>query len=614
MRRTCYAWLAAITLVLLTISAPEAARGEDLIVEHSPAAGSGHFSTIQAAIDQAAIILATPSSTTTGVRIIVEADPVPYTGPITPISGVPIIGRNTAGTFISGNGSETLINLNNVSSVEIRNFTFRTALIGISVTNSSSIRITNNVFQLGTAGTAIQVRSSPSTSIINNTFFSNGTAISTNSDITITNDIFSTNNTALSTQTTQTALSQISYNDFFANGANGVANLDSHSIPNSLKLDANPLFVDTANRDFHLQPSSPCVNAGNPLYPNSFDSSTFDMGAYGGPSSDLVLATVTGLSSSLTTSETSATMTLNWTPAGNSRVAYRVYYGTSSGDYHGTQAAEGASPFTVATTSATLSGLPITAPTVPGIPQLNPIVPLNQALRISWTTVPGATGYRISYGTEAASLSTSFDVGSTVSTTDIPGLINGTTYFVAVAALAQTKFFAAVTAVLDSSIPANFGQASANESAYSVETSQGIGEPLPSGLSNIQSESPEATAPFPNLPNEGCFIATAAYGCYSAPQVQALRDFRDRFLLSNAPGRAFVAWYYRYGPRGAHFINVHPWLKAPVRIALFPLVVGALILTGTSALTKTAIVILFAALLLPGLLQRKMLAGSGGMR
>jgi len=331
----------AMLAVLLVVSVPKALWAEDLIVEHNPA-DSTHFSTIQAAIDHAATVLSNPFSTTTSFRIIVKADPVPYTGPIKPISNVPIIGSSTAGTFIAGNGSETLIDLSNVTSVAIRNFTFRNALIGISVANSSVINITNNVFQLGAAGTAVQVQNSPSTSIINNTFFGNSTAISTNSDITITNDIFSGNTTAISAQT---ALTQLSYNDFFSNGTNGVTSLDAHSIPNSLVVNANPLFVDSITRDFHLQSGSPCVNSGNPLYPNSFDSTTFDMGAYGGPNSDIVFATVAGLVSSL---PAPTTVALSWNPTSNSRVtAYRVYYGTSSGIYTGTQAAEGPSPLTV---------------------------------------------------------------------------------------------------------------------------------------------------------------------------------------------------------------------------------------------------------------------------
>ncbi len=72
----------------------------------------------------------------------------------------------------------------------------------------------------------------------------------------------------------------------------------------------------------------------------------------------------------------------------------------------------------------------------------------------------------------------------------------------------------------------------------------------------------------------GCFIATAAYGSYLEPQVQLLRAFRDEYLLSNVPGRAFVDWYYRNSPPLAEYIAQREWLRGLTRGALTPLVYG----------------------------------------
>lgn len=70
----------------------------------------------------------------------------------------------------------------------------------------------------------------------------------------------------------------------------------------------------------------------------------------------------------------------------------------------------------------------------------------------------------------------------------------------------------------------------------------------------------------------GCFIATAAYGSYLDPHVQVLRDFRNRYLLKNGPGRGFVQLYYHYSPSVAAFIKDHEILRTATRMMLTPVV------------------------------------------
>ena len=46
----------------------------------------------------------------------------------------------------------------------------------------------------------------------------------------------------------------------------------------------------------------------------------------------------------------------------------------------------------------------------------------------------------------------------------------------------------------------------------------------------------------------GCYIATAVYGSYDAPEVLVLRQFRDNILSATALGRLFIKIYYRLSP------------------------------------------------------------------
>ncbi|MDF1693508.1 MAG: S8 family serine peptidase [Zhongshania sp.] len=93
-----------------------------------------------------------------------------------------------------------------------------------------------------------------------------------------------------------------------------------------------------------------------------------------------------------------------------------------------------------------------------------------------------------------------------------------------------------------------------------------------------------APAPTPSAPvaqsggggggGGACFIATAAYGSYLAPDVKILRDFRDNVLLPYTWGRKFVAAYYHYSPPVANYIAGSNTLRFVSRVGLSPLVYG----------------------------------------
>jgi len=53
----------------------------------------------------------------------------------------------------------------------------------------------------------------------------------------------------------------------------------------------------------------------------------------------------------------------------------------------------------------------------------------------------------------------------------------------------------------------------------------------------------------------GCYVATAVYGSYEAPEVLCLRRFRDETLARSIFGRMFISLYYRFSPPFAE------WLK-----------------------------------------------------
>jgi len=69
-----------------------------------------------------------------------------------------------------------------------------------------------------------------------------------------------------------------------------------------------------------------------------------------------------------------------------------------------------------------------------------------------------------------------------------------------------------------------------------------------------------------------CYIATAVYGSYDAPEVMVLRRFRDMTLAKSAPGRTFIKLYYRFSPPIAERLKSAGRINALVKSALDRLV------------------------------------------
>jgi len=84
----------------------------------------------------------------------------------------------------------------------------------------------------------------------------------------------------------------------------------------------------------------------------------------------------------------------------------------------------------------------------------------------------------------------------------------------------------------------------------------------------IRRSFPEAQKFLDSLSLKPCFVATACYGNDSAPEVAALRRWRDEFLEVHPAGRIFLSVYYIAGPIFAKPVGRYAVLSAFARYLL----------------------------------------------
>ena len=560
------------------------------------------YPTIQTAIDAAA------------AGDLVEVDIGTYRENIILKDGVDVQGIEAARTFLVAEDEDLpVVDATNIDDVLFAGFTITDSINGLFVAGSS-ITIASNVFD-SLAGSAITINIGVQSDveIINNVFWDNGVAIRRFIfAVSIINNIFSRNTVTITSDPNEPIDPNldVSYNCYYENDDLNDAGGDG-GLGDNFQI-GDPFFVAVSDSDFHLQQDSVCIGAGTGE--DVIDATVADMGAYGGDYADAIpypVAEPTATDSS-TTGPDVFNITLDWdanlaylVTNENLPGSYNVYYQRNEPgpDYNGTDAGNGTQPSPIAVASGTtytLMDLQPNETAAPGVPVLNSASPQNTSVVLGWAAATGATGYQVHYG-EASVAENTLDVGNVTSYT-VAGLNNGTEYVFAIGALTQPVYYLAVTALDSTPIPSN-------ESDYSAETSIAIGDPVLGMLSDELSAMPEEVVPYPDLPDKGCFIATAAFGADWVAEVQVLRDFRDRYLLTNAAGRSFVAWYYRNGPVAAEYLEQFAALKPIVRAALWPLVVLAAFMLGASALVKGWVVIL-VAMLMAVLLGRQLLGSS----
>lgn len=175
----------------------------------------------------------------------------------------------------------------------VRNIITGGAGYGILARASSRPVILNNIIA-GVGTDAIRFENLSSGAIHNNVLANNGyygLYCFNNSWPDVRNNIFYHNGSLMrggvGVYATTSSFPVIAYNSFWGHPLSAVSlSSDTTAYDSASTLMLNPMFVNPAAGDWHLQMGSPCIDAGDSMIFDRGDRTRSDMGAYGGPDSE----------------------------------------------------------------------------------------------------------------------------------------------------------------------------------------------------------------------------------------------------------------------------------------------------------------------------------------
>ncbi len=198
-------------------------------------------------------------------------------------------------SMLDGFGDYMIVNCANGPAIVSNNWIKRGVSIG-----ATKIIIRNNIISDNNFGIGIDGYTSSNIFIENNTFINLSDAVRLNNSVEDTkvylkNNIIANNNIGVvESNALDTAHQHIfpSFNMYWNNTKGNFGELDPYySKANYFKImgpgdtDADPMFIDFPNNDFHLKAGSPAIDSGYPeTRYNDPNSTRNDRGAYGGPS------------------------------------------------------------------------------------------------------------------------------------------------------------------------------------------------------------------------------------------------------------------------------------------------------------------------------------------